>query len=110
MEKLEIDSYPQPNALVITLKSEHQNLNNSFDVVETNNEYGFVEKIAPYSPSKTSQNLKTNISSGIVYIASPVAEKMLLLSSQFPFVNCVYLGEDDGGSENLEVFKTSPFT
>ena len=96
---------PSPTALMITLKSELNNLTKSCDVVQFNKENGIVEAIIPGSTALNySHEWEANESAGIVYIASSVAEKLLLLSCKFPLDNCTYLGEDSGGSGNLEVF------
>ncbi|KAI9560787.1 hypothetical protein GHT06_011739 [Daphnia sinensis] len=87
---------PSPDALVITLHCQHADAIYCDSVSVRKQGEAIVESLSFLSPDETSTELKQNISSGIVYLKSTVATRLLSLSSKFPLHRCTYFGEDNG--------------
>lgn len=87
---------PSPDALVITLQCQHGDAIYCDSVNLRKQEEGIVDSLSFLSPDENPTELKLNINSGIVYLKSTIATRLLSLSSKCPFHRCTYFGEDNG--------------
>lgn len=87
---------PSPDALVITLQCQHGDAIYCDSVNLRKQEEGVVDSLSFLSPDENPTELKLNINSGIVYLKSTIATRLLSLSSKCPLHRCTYFGEDNG--------------